>query len=239
MKTNNPSIQKDYLYEMQELRAVTGPAIRPGGLALTERALSLCRLPAGAAVLDVGCGIGATLRYLRGVHGLYAAGLDLSATLLSECRRAEPMLPLVRGTAECLPFGADRFGALFCECVLSLVPDAAAALREAARVLRRGGWLVVSDLYARAKQGAIAPSRGSTDCLTGAVTQTTLESRMRTAGFRIQVREDYTPLLTRLAVELIFAHGSLRRFWESACPGRAVGLSCRPGYGLWIARREN
>ena len=44
------------MYEHTAIREATGDIIRPGGLALTDRALALCQLPAGARVLDVGCG---------------------------------------------------------------------------------------------------------------------------------------------------------------------------------------
>ncbi len=45
------------------LRAVTGPTLRPGGFALTERAVALAGLLPGWPVLDVGAGGGASVAW--------------------------------------------------------------------------------------------------------------------------------------------------------------------------------
>ncbi len=65
------------LHESREMRSVTGPTIRPGGLTLTERAFAFCSLPERARVLDVGCGVGATVEFLCREH-LGAFGVDTS-----------------------------------------------------------------------------------------------------------------------------------------------------------------
>ena len=99
-------------YESPVLRDVTGPAIRPGGLALTRRAVEFCGIGPGAVVLDAGCGMGATVDLLAGPHGLRAAGIDLSIPLLTDGRLADPSRPLAAGRAECLPFRDKSFDAV-------------------------------------------------------------------------------------------------------------------------------
>ena len=105
------------VYESEQLRSITGPAIRPGGFELTEKGVSLCRLPKNAYVLDVGCGAGATTEYLIARHGLKAFGLDLSELLLGEGLRRNRCLPLIRGDASFIPVSDARLSAVFCECV--------------------------------------------------------------------------------------------------------------------------
>ena len=71
------------------MRSVTGDTLRPGGLALTDRALDLCRFASGAALLDVGCGLGATVAHLA-ERGFVATGVEPSETLVERARRERP-----------------------------------------------------------------------------------------------------------------------------------------------------
>jgi arsenite methyltransferase len=233
------------LYETKEMRAVTGPAVRPGGLALTERALTFCRLPAGARVLDVGCGAGATVEFLCQEHRYTAFGVDTSSLLLKEGIERKPTLGLLRGTAEKLPFPDRCFGALFCECVLSLLHDQVEPLKEFARVLNPGGFLVLSDVYARMPDQASSlmqmPIRC---CLKGAVGRRQIVSMVEESGLTPLIWEDHSALLKQLAGQLIFSFGSLNAFWAATCSGEDPEVTletvkrARPGYYLLIARRK-
>jgi len=229
------------LYESPALRAVTGPAIRPGGLTLTARAAKICRLPMGSLVLDLGCGSGATVRHLRQCHGLRAVGVDLSWPLLIEGRREDASIALVQGRAEALPIADGRIAAIFSECVLSLLSDPMALLAEWRRVLAPEGLLVVSDLYTRAgcctPVPASAPSHG---CLDGVMPQEALLGLLHAAGFTVMLWEDHTPLLKQLAARLVWEHGSLSAFWEAAgfgCGGGRSAAGGKPGYFLMLAAK--
>lgn len=233
------------LYEKPALQAVTGPALRPGGLELTRRALSFCALPAGSRVADIGCGTGATVGYLRRHARFKAVGLDRSAGMLGQARRRQPGLPLMKGEAERLPVGDHCLSAVFCECVLSLVQDMDAAWREIHRVLAPGGLLVLADIYLRTPDpaGGLASLPG-TCCLKGARPRNELTERLRRFGFMLLRWEDHSEALKRLAARLAFACGSLQALWEGteelaggkACPSALV--SVRPGYFLAVARKE-
>ena len=233
------------LYEAKEMRAVTGPAIRPGGLVLTERALTLCRLPAGARVLDVGCGVGATVEFLSRERGHVAFGVDASYLLLKEGMKEKPNLGLLQASAETLPFPDRCFSALFCECVLSLLPDPVSALKEFARVLNPGGFLILSDVYARMPDEASPlmhmPVRC---CLKGAVGRQQIVTMVQESGLTAILWEDHSALLKQLAGQLIFSFGSLNAFWAASCSGEAPEViretvqRARPGYYLLIARRK-
>jgi ubiquinone/menaquinone biosynthesis C-methylase UbiE len=237
--THSPS-----LYESPALQAVTGPALRPGGLELTRRALSFCDLPAGARVADIGCGTGVTVHYLRRHCRLRAFGLDRSSGMLGQARQRDPKLPLMQGEATRLPFGDRRLSAVMCECALSLVEDTDAAWCEFYRVLAPGGLLVLADVYARSPDHAGELTSLSVNCcLKGAKSRDELVSRMQRSGFTLLVWEDHSEALKRLAAKLVFACGSLQAFWGAAAcaPVKAYPPAvrrARPGYFLAVARKE-
>jgi len=233
------------LYESPRLQAVLGPALRPGGLELTRRALSFCDLPADSAVADIGCGTGMTAQFLRRNRRLKACGIDLSPVLLAKARRHAAGLPLIRGTANCLPFRRNCLSAVICECVLSLVADTGQAWRELHRVLVCGGYLVVADVYARAPEHARRlQSVFAAGCLRGARSREALVSRLDETGFSLLVWEDHSQDLKRLAAQLAFAGRPWQTFWQGAGEGvtrddaRAVIRSARPGYFLMVARKR-
>jgi arsenite methyltransferase len=234
------------LFESSALRAVTGPVIRPGGFELTDQGLACCRLSKDARVLDIGCGAGAGVDYLRRRHGLLAIGLDHSLALLAEGSQNYGRPPLVRGHAEQLPVASGGFEAVLCECVLSLCPEPHKVLGEIWRVLMPGGHLIISDVYARGP--AIPTGMGETlvqSCLQGAVGRPTVEKRLCAAGFDLVLWEDHTPLLKRLAAQLVWTYGSLNAFWSAVGgPQAAQAMSrngqygCRhPGYYLLVAHK--
>jgi arsenite methyltransferase len=234
------------LYETKEMRAVTGPAIRPGGLALTERALNFCLIPAGARALDVGCGAGATVEFLCQQHHQAAFGVDTSFLLLEEGIKRKPDLGLLRGTAEKLPFPDRCFSALFCECVLSLLHDPVSALNEFARVLNPGGFLILSDVYARMPDEASALQHLPVHCcIKGAVGRRQVVAMVEESGLTPLIWEDHSALLKQLAAQLIFTCGSLNAFWATTCSGedpeaiQETIKRARPGYYLLIARRKD
>jgi arsenite methyltransferase len=234
------------LYESPVLRAVTGAVIRPGGFALTDRGLARCRLRAGARVLDIGCGAGGSVDYLRQRHGLSAIGLDLSAVLLAEGLRTHGNLPLVRGRAEQLPMADGFIDAVLCECALSLSSRPQAVLQEAWRILQPGGALILTDVFARAADPSAR--RGEYPvacCLQGAVDASTVQQRIAAAGFEMLLWEDHSQVLKQLAANLILTYGSLDAFWSTVagpdaapamnrCGGASGG---RPGYYLLVARK--
>lgn len=225
-------------YETPALRQAIGPALRPGGLALTEQAAGFCGLGSGDRVLDVGCGTGATAAFLQERFGVAAVGIDPSTALLAEARQARTAPRLVQGDGACLPFPPERFAAVFCECVLSLLEKQQAALREFYRVLRPGGHLVVSDLYRRACAAAhTEPWRDARGCLKGMMPRAHLEGRLAAIGFEIRLWEDHSSHLKILAARLVWHGIRPQDIWGAACrPG--TSLQDRPGYALLVGRKR-
>ena len=236
------SVERIRVYEQDEVVEQVGETIRPGGLELTQRALDLCALPGGARLLDVGCGPAASVRWLIERRHLAAVGLDLSARLLRQAQRPGA-LPLIQAAGESLPVGDGRFDAVLAECSLSAMSDASRALSEFRRVLRPGGWLILSDVYARNPDGVEALKRLPVDsCLAGAVPQAEVIECVQARGFALRLWEDHTDALKLFAARLIWANGSMLQFWcraascASAADIQAAIEASRPGYYLLVAQ---
>lgn len=103
-------------------------------------------LPAGATVLDLGCGAGKSLRPLLG-RGWRVLALDASPPAL---RRAAALAPVARADAAALPLGPGSVDAVRVHFLLGhLLPEERAlAAGEVARVLRPGGALEVREFAA-------------------------------------------------------------------------------------------
>jgi ubiquinone/menaquinone biosynthesis C-methylase UbiE len=103
-----------------------------------------------ARILDAGCGDGRLLaRFVEwGAAPERLAGVDLSEARVARARERVPGARIERADAAALPFPDGVFDLVTMCTLLSSIIDGAqrtAALREASRVLRSGGWLVVYD----------------------------------------------------------------------------------------------
>lgn len=235
VKSNKP-------YEHCAMHQVLGETIRPGGFTLTRRALEFCGLQPGERILDVGCGMGASVAYLREKAGLDAVGLDPSDTLLKTGLERQPGLPLYLGRGEELPFATGSMKAVLAECSLSLAEDVERVLAEMARVLEDGGWLIISDLYRRDPSVEGKGPDLSWGCLGRAFDCEELERKIVAQGFTMALWEDYTVFLKDLVIRIIMDYGSLDNFYRlvfgADSTTRSSGISqMKPGYFLLIAKK--
>ena len=122
---------------------------RPGNPAITiDEALTepaLAAAPRGRA-LDVACGTGRQLARLV-ARGDDAFGIDATAAMAELARARCPDADVRVGTWDALPFEDDTFDLVTCSLALCHATDIGPPVREMARVLRPGGWLVVSDIH--------------------------------------------------------------------------------------------
>ena len=237
------------VYEKTLLRQVTGELIRPGGLALTDRAMAHCVLPKGAKVLDIGCGTGATTEHLIQRYQLEAVGVDPSPTLIACGLKRNPSLSLIEATGQDLPFSEGEAEGILAECALSVMGDTRKVLTEFSRILKPDGVLILTDVYARNPARADALRRlPLSSCLTGAFSQVELMRLLHECGFWVSLWEDHSAVLKELTAKLILAHGSMDEFWQQTIEGTAAGAldrfqirealaQARPGYFLLVARK--
>ena len=89
--------------------------------------------------LDIGCGTGRNLPLFSSSGNV--VGLDPAEDALLRARRRRPGTPLVRASAEALPFGDACFDTIVSGLVLCSVPNVPNALHEMKRVISSGGQL--------------------------------------------------------------------------------------------------
>lgn len=168
-------------------------------------------------VLDVGCGTGGNLDLLLGAYGK-AFGVDLSPHAVRYTRQRGQQNTAL-STVLALPFGEDVFDLVTSFDVLyhQWVSNDAIALRECARVLRPGGWLLVTDsafpfLWSRHDELCRARQR-----------YTAAELRARVEGAGLSVRR-----LTYLNTAL-FPVVTAMRLWSRRFHTTRRGDSDEPG----------
>ena len=97
-------------------------------------------------LLEVGCGTGLILERTA-TFARSAAGIDLSGNMLA--RAAHRGLAVAQASATALPVATASIDVAYSFKVLAHVPDIAGALREMARVVRPGGWVLAEFYNAR------------------------------------------------------------------------------------------
>jgi arsenite methyltransferase len=214
----------------------SGEPLRPGGGELTLRAIRCAGFAPDERVLDLGCGVGVATKLLRR-HGCEALGLDLVAKRLALARGKEPTLSMVAGDARRLPFADGCLDGILTECALSLIGYTEETLAECRRVLRPGGRLAITDLYARAEADGLAPLPG---CLGGMRPRHGILAALVAAGLGVQRWEDHSDRLKAFVGQLIFAGIGAESLWTGDGPAYAAALrASRPGYFLIVATRND
>ncbi len=105
------------------------------------------RLPPPAVILDVGCGTGLTGAALRSAGYDAIDGVDVSQQSLKVAAATGHYRSTDHADFQALPTAIEENGydGLLCVGVLTYLPDVEAVLRECARIVRPGGWMVMTE----------------------------------------------------------------------------------------------
>jgi ubiquinone/menaquinone biosynthesis C-methylase UbiE len=190
--------------------------------------IAFCGFSKGDTLLDIGCGAGRTVRFLRETFELDAMGID---PILAQSReQADPDLPIWRGNAQTIPFREESLDGILCECSFSLFDRPEAVLSGFARVLKPGGRLLISDVYARDRPMEIS---GFTKYLH---TRESICRWVANQGLESVLFEDRSQAIKSLALQWIMDMGG-EHFYESIGASFEDMKAARCGYYSLIARK--
>lgn len=116
---------------------MSGAVRHPGGIEMTEYLLDLAGIhkPCQGRAADLGAGEGNTVRLLC-EYGFDAVGIDL-----------EPADNVMSGDMLKLPFADGSFDLVISECAMFQTGKQMEAVREALRILKKDGILLIADLF--------------------------------------------------------------------------------------------
>lgn len=241
-------------YGSAAARFLLGDSFHPGGLALTKRLIAALTAGPKHTLLDVAAGTGASASLLAEMTRGRVVGIDLVQASLAEAQaracRVHERLSFVCADAEALPFPDGSVDGLLCECAFCLFPDSDRAARELHRVLRSGGRLALSDVWA--DQARLPAALRSLDaylaCVAGARPLDELVALLAAAGFVIERVEREAPALgemlerigARLRLARLLPVSPLAEWLDEAetllAAARRALADGAVGYGVIIAR---
>jgi|tagenome__1003787_1003787.scaffolds.fasta_scaffold20804319_2 arsenite methyltransferase len=155
----------------------------------------------GMTVLDLGSGggIDVLLSARRVAPSGTAYGLDMTDEMLDLARANQAKAGVenvvwLKGEIEAIPLGAESVDVVLSNCVINLSTDKPQVLREAARVLKPGGWFAVSDVIADPEMDDVtrADMQQYVGCIAGALTRDEYSDYLSAAGLtEIEITETH------------------------------------------------
>lgn len=155
---------------------------------------NLAALRPGETVVDLGSGSGmdSFLAALKVARDGKVHGIDMTDEQLAKSRRLQaagswPQVEFIKGYIEDVPLGSGIADAVISNGVINLAPDKGKVFREAARLLKRGGRIALSDIVTDISlpQTIVCNSTLWAACIGGAAQRDNYRSAIEDAGLEV------------------------------------------------------
>lgn len=155
--------------------------------------VALAELQPGEVVLDLGSGGGLDCFLAAKKVGLggRVIGLDMTPEMIRLARRNAKKVEAMNvefryGEIEDIPLPDESVDVIISNCVINLSPDKDTVFREAYRVLRPGGRMIVSDIVVHGELPRLIRNDlvAWAGCVAGALEETDYLDKIRAAGFK-------------------------------------------------------
>jgi len=139
------------------------------GRKATREIAELSNIKASDLVLDVGCGLGGTARYLAQQYKCSVMGIDLTreyisvGTKLTVLVNLDDRVKLRHGSALDIPYEDERFDTVWTQHVQMNVADKKRFYSEIGRVLKPGGCFLFHDVFRKGEKSAFYPTPWAED----------------------------------------------------------------------------
>ena len=150
-------------------------------------------------VLDLGCGLGGSARYLASVYGCHVTGLDLTreycqaASALSSYTGLGNNTTFIQGNALEIPFANNNFDMVWTEHVQMNSEDKKQFYSEIIRVLKPGGKFLFHDIFQGRRNNPYLPVAWADDpSMNFLLTPNNLKDLLISLGFFIITWKDVT-----------------------------------------------
>ncbi len=177
--------------------------------------VAIASLKEGEVVLDLGSGAGFDAFLAAGKVGKSGRviGIDMTEEMVQNARENAEKGDFTNvefrlGDIEALPVEDDMVDAIISNCVINLVPDKAKAFKEAYRVLKTGGRLMISDVVLTKP----LPEEIKQDkellvgCISGATLKQDYLDLLKRAGFtNITIHKEIPGFLKDYSVSMTFS----------------------------------
>ena len=158
----------------------------------TLEVAELANIKASDLVLDVGCGLGGTARYLAVQYGCKVAGIDLTKEYISIGKKLTQIVGLSdrvelhQGSALEIPYEDERFDIVWTQHVQMNIADKNLFYSEIARVLKPGGRLLFHDIFRGPGDPPLYPTPWAENAsMSTLITETEARSIIEQVGLQI------------------------------------------------------